>query len=151
MSAESKVRSFLFREALHINKCLLNKPFPRHYPSCLPAGSVECLFAWLPSSLGLSHPPSWAVALKLFCHVGFAVAMQNSCLQLCPLSHLSRQTLCCQKGRRAHMVTALVRFAVELIVPAQNGSTPLWDNLNLSTWAQLCNLGMSPRGGIGDH
>lgn len=47
------------------------------------------------------------------------------------------------------MVTALVRFAVELIVPAQNGSTPLWDNLNLSTWAQLCNLGMSPRGGIG--
>lgn len=39
------------------------------------------------------------------------------------------------------MVTPLERFAVELTVPGQRGWTPLWDSLNLSTWAQLCYFG----------
>lgn len=94
MSTESKARSSLFREALHRNKCLLNQPFPGHFPSWLlgreccvvmqgTPGDVS-LLAQLPVSSELPHPPGGALAPWLIPHVGFAVAMQNSCLSHLP-------------------------------------------------------------------
>lgn len=129
MSTQSKARCFLFREALHINKYLLNKPFPGHYPSCLPAGSVVwwcrgpqvtlCLFTRLPGSLELSDPPCEAMALA---DLPCGICCSNAEQLPAALPHLPAPTWAnrfCVARRGGHMVTPLMRFAVELTVPGQ--------------------------------